>query len=362
MKALITNIIALLSLIPMMCFGQTITTVQADGIGTSDSLALDNAFRVAISQVATTLIESETETINEDVIKDNILSVSNGFIKDYKILEPAKKDVNGYFTIKIQANVKHDELAVEIKRYSKTSLTTNWGDKTKAIQQEQDDKERRIRLREEQQQKMGAFIVKLIDDYMKIWKFDIIDYAPGEGANDIKLVIQKSLSRDAYISQFVLPTQQKLKALGIISKRIKGAPCFEITNSNGSRTAYWFEAFLSDKIISIKNDGFSKYVYNVLGKRKYILRIQIFDAQGKVLNSRDIAFMIHRPYRMRDFALESRGDLIVIFPSLNSKSTIIKSQKTITMHVFEPNKITDVAKFTAEIIHIDSQSPHDEIW
>ena len=62
---------------------KTVTlTVSAQGETISE--AKQNALRDAIEQAFGTFISSNTEILNDELVKDEIVSVSNGNIQDYR--------------------------------------------------------------------------------------------------------------------------------------------------------------------------------------------------------------------------------------------------------------------------------------
>ena len=88
--------------------------VIATGIGQDSDRALKNALRAAIEQAVGTLVDSETLAQNDEVVNDQILSYSAGFVGSHKVIgEPKSRD--GLVTIKIQALVKRTQLTERLK-------------------------------------------------------------------------------------------------------------------------------------------------------------------------------------------------------------------------------------------------------
>ena len=70
-------------------------TVTSDGPTKDD--AIKNALRTAIEQAYGAFVSANTTILNDELVKDEIVTVSNGSIKDYKILsEYEKPDGSGY--------------------------------------------------------------------------------------------------------------------------------------------------------------------------------------------------------------------------------------------------------------------------
>ena len=80
--------------------------------------ALDEAKRMAVEKAMGTTIESRTAVENYQVIKDQILSRSAGYLKDIKILEENKTDL-GTYEVKIEADVEIPALVDDLDRFKK---------------------------------------------------------------------------------------------------------------------------------------------------------------------------------------------------------------------------------------------------
>ena len=99
--------------------------VIATGYGVNKKQALDNAFKSAIEQYVGVVVDSEIMIKNNLNIKNQILTVSNGFIKTYKELSTNKSD--GLVEVKIQATVKSQKVFDKIKSLNITTVTLNNG-------------------------------------------------------------------------------------------------------------------------------------------------------------------------------------------------------------------------------------------
>ena len=88
------------------------------GLGVSPEAAEKQAITDAVRQAVGAYIDSDTLVQNEEVIKDRILTVSNGFVKEYKVIAPARKRDDGLFEIQIVANVEINQLLAALKSTS----------------------------------------------------------------------------------------------------------------------------------------------------------------------------------------------------------------------------------------------------
>jgi len=100
--------------------------VRATGEGATKALALHDACRNAVEQVTGTLILSESEVDNGQLIKDKIIAFSNGKVEDFEIVESKKSNDGGesYWTITIDAQVLVIKLIEEL-RVNNVTLKAN---------------------------------------------------------------------------------------------------------------------------------------------------------------------------------------------------------------------------------------------
>ena len=91
------------------------------GYGVSREQALSNAFKTAIEQYIGVVVDSDTMLKNGKLIKDEILTASNGFIQTYKELSINKE--NGLFEVRVEAVVKSQKVFKKIKSLNMATLT-----------------------------------------------------------------------------------------------------------------------------------------------------------------------------------------------------------------------------------------------
>lgn len=86
-----------------------VVTLTVSGQGKTVEEAKTNGFRSAIEQAYGVYISSKTEILNDKIIKDEIVSISNGNIKEFKILNQVTLP-NGDHTIILNATVSLSRL------------------------------------------------------------------------------------------------------------------------------------------------------------------------------------------------------------------------------------------------------------
>ena len=88
--------------------------ITVTGYGNSKDEALKSAFQNAVEQEVGVLVDKRTVMRNNKLIKNKILTYSNGFIMDYK--EVSAKQQMGFWTVEINALVESQKLLSKIKK------------------------------------------------------------------------------------------------------------------------------------------------------------------------------------------------------------------------------------------------------
>lgn len=85
-----------------------VVTLVTSGTGNTKEEAIRNALRSAIEQAFGTFVSANTEVLNDDLIKDEVTTVSTGNIRSYK--ELSVNQSNGTYDVSVQAIVSIDQL------------------------------------------------------------------------------------------------------------------------------------------------------------------------------------------------------------------------------------------------------------
>lgn len=93
---------------------EVLEKVVSKGMGTTEDGAYKNAISNAVEQTIGLYIKSESMVSNAQLIKDEILSYSGGYVKDIKIIRQ-EKDTDGLFSVTIQANVVSTKLKLKLE-------------------------------------------------------------------------------------------------------------------------------------------------------------------------------------------------------------------------------------------------------
>jgi hypothetical protein len=94
-------------------FESHVRTVVSEGTGTSPEDALKNAFRAAVRQAVGIVVDAQTLTKNDELIDDQILTYSDGFIRKHTILRNLKR--GDLFQVSIRAEVEQRSLTQKLK-------------------------------------------------------------------------------------------------------------------------------------------------------------------------------------------------------------------------------------------------------
>ena len=109
--------------VSIFCSAQDIK-LTVSGQGNTEQLAIDNALRNAIEQTFGSFVSANTTILDDELVKDEIVSVSKGNIKSYKKIGSVEK--NGMYDVSIEAIVSVGNLVEYAKsRGSACELSGN---------------------------------------------------------------------------------------------------------------------------------------------------------------------------------------------------------------------------------------------
>ena len=92
-----------------------IVKVIAEGAGASPGDALKDAFRNAVRQVVGSVVDAELLVKNDEVVDDQILTYSDGFVKKYDEVAGSQKSVGGLHRVKIKAQIERRSVVAKLK-------------------------------------------------------------------------------------------------------------------------------------------------------------------------------------------------------------------------------------------------------
>ena len=116
--------------------------ILVTGLGQSPEAAEKQALTAAVRQAVGAYLDSNTLVENEEVIRDRILSFSNGFVEKYKATAPAKKNSDGLYEVTILATVKSSQVIEALKSNNlisaKIAGQNLWAEAATKVQNAQD--------------------------------------------------------------------------------------------------------------------------------------------------------------------------------------------------------------------------------
>ena len=89
--------------------------IKVTSMGETPDAAEKQAITDAVRQAVGTYIDSDTLTQNEEVIQDRILTLSSGFVKNYRVTTPAHLVDGGLYQVSIAAMVETNQVASALK-------------------------------------------------------------------------------------------------------------------------------------------------------------------------------------------------------------------------------------------------------
>ena len=91
--------------------------LQVEAGGKDEQAALTSAFRLAVSQALGSLVMAESEVRNQEVIRNDIINYSAGYVDDFKVLD--RRSENGLVVVTVDVWVKHSRLNERLLNQSK---------------------------------------------------------------------------------------------------------------------------------------------------------------------------------------------------------------------------------------------------
>ena len=102
------SLIFIAILVGFTAMAQDVTLI-VDGQGITKDQAINSALRSAVEQAYGTFVSSNTEILNDELLKDEIVSISSGNIKSFK--ELGANVYNGIISVTLEAVVSTSTLA-----------------------------------------------------------------------------------------------------------------------------------------------------------------------------------------------------------------------------------------------------------
>ena len=164
-------------------------TVVAEGTGKSESQAKKEAFREAIRKVVGVLIDAKTQVKNDNVIQEEVLEYSGGFIRDYKILS-TKKDANGLFIVQAECQVEINRVREKLDTLKITTVKVD-GDKFNESQMS----------KEELQKNAAQFISKALEERKALFQVVFpkkLEDLPKEESGGVKIPAYIDFDNDKF--------------------------------------------------------------------------------------------------------------------------------------------------------------------
>ena len=113
--------VVLLVLLTVAAFAEDTQTVVCSGTGKDQAEAEKAALRNAVEQAVGALVDAETLVKNDEVVSNQVLSHSDGFVEKWEAVGEPKKGSGGETTVKIKAIVRRNKL-IEMLTEGKVTL------------------------------------------------------------------------------------------------------------------------------------------------------------------------------------------------------------------------------------------------
>ncbi len=293
--------------------------IIASGYGVSEKKATNNAFRSAIQQYVGVIIDSETQLKNGSLIKDEILTASNGYIQKYDILSVSNDD--GLFEVEIKAVVRTQKIFNKVKSLNINTISFLDSKNTQA----------RVETKLQSKQDISKILSKSLKEFysvdslqemlsIKIEKAKVMEDKVKDNKVPLAITYSLSVNYDSYLNK-VTKLENVFKNLG--GKNIKR---LDLPFMQGS----YLKSKNRDKVKNkIKNNKKSFFIIKKYGdsyvSSAWILPIEIFNNDW-YKRSEKLSFN-----KMFDIILEVKGDTVILARNItntlyrNSADTFVSS-------------------------------------
>ena len=178
--------------------GPTTIDVVAGAIGTTREMAIASAQVTAVEQALGRLIDAEAIIENDVLIRDTILSATNGFIERFTLIEDVKE--GAMFRVRIRATVRSGKLSERLSAITKDTSAVEGGN----LQAEARTK---AKSREEQIKMLQATLETVTDGVMGVrvtGKFEVVEGVKvPTGMTRLRIPIELFVDQAAYETRMV---------------------------------------------------------------------------------------------------------------------------------------------------------------
>lgn len=115
-KSIISTLFLVCCILPARAAAPEEVTLTVSSDGPTKEEATKNALRSAIEQAYGAFVSANTTILNDELVKDEIVTISNGSIKDYKEIS-AVQTANGQYLVTLSATVSLPNLVTYAKNH-----------------------------------------------------------------------------------------------------------------------------------------------------------------------------------------------------------------------------------------------------
>ena len=240
-------------------------TVTVEGVGKTEASAKKAAFREAIQKVVGVLIDANTQVKNEEIIKDEVLEYSGGFISKSEILS-SKKDEEGLVRVKVKCVVEKTQVK---KKLEDIKVLVVKVDGAGFAEKEMS--------KEELRKDSAKFISKALEDRKKIYTISVPDSLDSLKKNESGYIfIPVSITFDAqkykawvnnWLPVFEKLQSAKISGISLYKNRGRGFGVELVDDNNPIRPKAWSgsgkgnkrEVFFLSVAESLASNGSAKW-------------------------------------------------------------------------------------------------------
>lgn len=269
--------------------------VIADGYGASPELALEKALQNAVEQAAGAYVSSITEIENDEIIKDEVLSLSHGFIKEHRKLSESKFDTE--YKVVVAAIIVEKQMMESLEasgvkvKYQTSGLVSD----LKAWDKMKED---------EYNMAKALFDVHEMKDYGIIWDYHLRMGEPQRSGTKYSIKGVLSAQTNANYSIEFYNLKRILSELALETEEMK----YQIPVSHSVRQN------------STDHIDYDRYAFKVIKRKK----------NGKIKEATKLIDLI----------------IPIVEPKISNKSRAYGSRSSVPLKFYGVNEMTGVMMFT----------------
>lgn len=134
--------------------------IVAEGIGQSETQARTDAVRNAVRQAVGQIVSAETLVEKDDLVRDEILTYSDGFVETYSLVGSPRSEAGGLVRVSIKARIQRSKLIEKVRAANITTAEVSGESLLARTQSKREQREDAVALISSELRDMPAGLVR----------------------------------------------------------------------------------------------------------------------------------------------------------------------------------------------------------